>query len=83
VGLILGNIIGSNTFNILSIIGLTAVIAPLDVDPVLLGADLWITVAVAVFFTLWMLTIGRLNRTTGMIMMAAYVIFVAAQYLTP
>ncbi len=83
VGLILGNIIGSNTFNILSIIGLTAVIAPLDVDPVLLGADLWITVAVAVFFTLWMLTIGRLNRTTGIIMMAAYVIFVAAQYLTP
>ncbi len=83
VGLILGNIIGSNTFNILSIIGLTAVIAPLDVDPVLLGADLWITVAVAVLFTLWMLTIGRLNRTTGIIMMAAYVIFVAAQYLTP
>ncbi|KQI72862.1 sodium transporter [Loktanella sp. 5RATIMAR09] len=83
VGLILGNIIGSNTFNILSIIGLTAVIAPLDVDPVLLGADLWITVAVAVLFTLWMLTVGRLNRTTGIIMIAAYVIFVAAQYLTP
>lgn len=83
VGLILGNIIGSNTFNILSIIGLTAIIAPLDVDPVLLGADLWITVAVTVLFTLWMLTIGRLNRTTGIIMIVAYVIFVAAQYLTP
>lgn len=81
VGLILGNIIGSNTFNILSIIALTAVIAPLDVDPVLLGADLWITVGVAVLFAAWMLTIGRLNRTTGVVMMAAYVAFIAAQYL--
>ena len=83
VGLILGNIIGSNTFNILSIIALTAIIAPLDVDPVLLGADLWVTVGVAVLFALWMLTVGRLNRTTGIVMMAAYVVFVAAQYLIP
>lgn len=83
VGLILGNIIGSNTFNILSIIALTAIIAPLDVDPVLLGADLWVTVGVAVLFALWMLAVGRLNRTTGIVMMAAYVVFVAAQYLIP
>jgi len=83
VGLILGNIIGSNTFNILSIIALTAVIAPLDVDPVLLGADLWITVAVAVVFAIWMLTVGSLKRSTGIVMMAAYVVFVAAQYITP
>jgi cation:H+ antiporter len=83
VGLILGNIIGSNTFNILSIIALTAVITPLDVDPVLLGADLWVTVAVAVLFALWMLTISSLKRSTGIVMMAAYVVFVAAQYLTP
>lgn len=83
VGLILGNIIGSNTFNILSIIALTAVITPLDVDPVLLGADLWITVAVAVLFAFWMLTVGSLKRSTGIVMMAAYVVFVAAQYITP
>ncbi|MEM9788454.1 MAG: calcium/sodium antiporter, partial [Pseudomonadota bacterium] len=44
VGLILGNIIGSNTFNILSIIGLTAIIKPLDVDPVLAGVQMWATV---------------------------------------
>ena len=79
----MGNIIGSNTFNILSIIALTAVITPLDVDPVLLGADLWVTVAVAVLFALWMLTISSLKRSTGIVMMAAYVVFVAAQYLTP
>lgn len=83
VGLILGNIIGSNTFNILSIIGLTAAIQPLAVDPVLLGMELWGTVAVTVVFTVWMLTVGRLTRPMGIVMMLAYVAFIAAQYLQP
>lgn len=83
VGLILGNIIGSNTFNILSIIALTAIIAPLDVDPVLLGMELWVTVAVAVVFAIWMLTVGKLTRPVGIAMMIGYVVFIAAQYLQP
>lgn len=83
VGLILGNIIGSNTFNILSIVALTAIIAPLDVDPVLLGMELWVTVAVAVVFAIWMLTVGRLTRPAGIAMMVGYVVFIAAQYLQP
>jgi len=83
VGLILGNIIGSNTFNILSIIALTAVIKPLDVDPVLLGTEMWVTVGVAVLFSIWMLTVGRLNRTAGIVMMAGYAVFILVQYLQP
>ncbi len=83
IGLILGNIIGSNTFNILSIIALTAAIKPLDVDPVLLGMELWVTVAVAVLFAIWMFTVGKLSRPIGIAMMAAYVLFIAAQYLQP
>lgn len=83
VGLILGNIIGSNTFNILSIVALTAVIKPLDVDPVLLGMDMWVTAGVSVLFSIWMLTVGRLNRTAGIVMMAGYVLFIAVQYLQP
>lgn len=83
VGLILGNIIGSNTFNILSIIALTAVIKPLDVDPVLLGIELWVTVAVAVLFAVWMLVVGRITKPVGIVMMLGYVVFIAAQYLQP
>ncbi|MEJ8560531.1 calcium/sodium antiporter [Yoonia sp. GPGPB17] len=83
VGLILGNIIGSNTFNILSIIALTAAIKPLAVDPVLLGMQLWVTVAVAVVFAIWMLIIGKITKPVGIVMMAAYVLFIAVQYLQP
>lgn len=83
VGLILGNIIGSNTFNILSIIALTAVIKPLDVDPVLLGMELWVTVAVAIVFSIWMLAVGKITKPVGVVMMIGYVVFIAAQYLQP
>lgn len=83
VGLILGNIIGSNTFNILSIVALTALIKPLAVDPILLGPELWVTVGVAILFAVWMLTVGMLNRAMGIAMLVAYVIFIAAQYLAP
>ena len=82
VGLILGNIIGSNTFNILSIIGVTALVTPLPIDPVLLGGmELWATVAVTVVFAAWMLIVGKLTKRTGTVMILAYVGFVAAQYI--
>jgi cation:H+ antiporter len=83
VGLILGNIIGSNTFNILSIIALTAAIQPLAVDPVLLGMELWATIAVAVVFALWMMIVGKLTKPMGIVMMLAYVAFITVQYLQP
>lgn len=82
-GLILGNIIGSNTFNILSIVALTAIIKPLDVVPVLTGVQMWATVAVSVGFAVWMLTVGKITKTMGYIMLAAYIAFIAAQYLVP
>lgn len=82
-GLILGNIIGSNTFNILSIVALTAIIKPLDVVPVLTGVQMWATVIVSVGFAAWMLTVGKITKTMGYVMVAAYVVFIAAQYLVP
>lgn len=82
-GLILGNIIGSNTFNILSIIGLTTIIKPLVVVPELMGLQMWATVIVTVGFSAWMLTVGKINRTMGYVMVMAYVVFVALQYMLP
>lgn len=82
-GLILGNIIGSNTFNILSIVALTAIVKPLDVVSVLTGVQMWATVIVSVGFAAWMLTVGKINKTMGYAMVAAYIAFIAAQYLVP
>ena len=80
--LMFGNILGSNTFNILSIVALTAIIKPLEVEPVLLGFDLWFMVAVTVGFAA-MLALGiKVSRTVGIAFLAAYVAFTLWQFRT-
>lgn len=78
--MIVGNIVGSNTFNILSIVGLTALIKPLEVVDSLRGAELWFLVAVTVGFAAWLMTIGRIGRVMGAGLAVAYVAFVVLQY---
>ena len=78
--LLFGNIIGSNTFNILSIVGLTAIIKPLPVVPVLAGFELWFMVAVSIGFTAMLLASVRFNRGVGFAFLAAYLAFTLYQF---
>ena len=79
--MLIGNIIGSNVFNILSIVGITAMIKPIAVDANLTGVSLWAMVAVAVLIAGWLLLGRTLNRTLGVVMTSAYVAFIGMQYL--
>ena len=66
-----GNIVGSNVFNLLCILGITAAISPIVV-PELSLIDLGVMVIVSV--ALWPLaaTGGRINRWEGVALLAAY-----------
>lgn len=79
--LILGNIIGSNVFNILMIIGVTAMIKPLtteDVAPQLVDLDIWITMGVSVLFTAILLIFRKVHQFTGYAFLAAYIAYIVA-----
>ncbi len=78
--MIFGNIIGSNTFNILSIVGLTAMIKPLESPPELMGFDMWAMAAVSAGFALWLMMWGRVPRAAGMGLVAGYVGFTLIQF---
>jgi cation:H+ antiporter len=52
-GIVVGNVVGSNLFNVLVILGLAAVIAPLAVDRQLIRVD--VPVMVALSFAAWMI----------------------------
>ena len=78
--IVFGNIIGSNVFNILSIIGITALLKPIVVDPHLLGVSLWVMVASSVLFTAWILATHRLPKAAGLVMLASYAVFIIAEY---
>ena len=71
--MLVGNIIGSNVFNILSIVGITAMIKPISVDPALTGISLWVMAGSAAFIAAWLLAGLTLRRPLGVILVMAYV----------
>jgi cation:H+ antiporter len=70
-GLALGNILGSNVFNILAILGLTAVIVPIPVPVELSLVDLAL-VAGSALLLVGFLILGRIGRGAGAGFLAIY-----------
>lgn len=73
--LIIGNAIGSCIFNILCVVGLTGVVAPLR-SPELKNADLAVMMGVTLIIFPFMRSRKRLTRIEGGILVAGYVFYV-------
>lgn len=75
-----GNIIGSNMFNTLGVLGLPGVIAPGDVEPTVLSRDYptMIGVTVLLFLLSWKFgaKIGTLGRVSGATLVLVYVAYI-------
>jgi len=79
--LALGNIIGSNIFNILAVLGLGAVIGPDQLDPMAASRDSLVMIAATVIMLIMSVRLGktqRINRTEGALLLCS---FVGYQYL--
>jgi len=81
--IVLGNIIGSNVFNIMMIIGATAAVKPIVIDqvaPQLVSFDVWVTLAVSALFTSALLFYGKINKQIGILFVTGYVGYISALY---
>jgi cation:H+ antiporter len=74
----IGNIVGSNIFNVLGILGVTALIAPIPVASRFLTFDLPVMVAVSLVLTVLLLTRPVMGRGVGVVMLAGYAVYVWA-----
>jgi cation:H+ antiporter len=74
-----GNVVGSNTFNILGCLGLAGLVAPagLPLAPSLLTFDLWVMLAVAVACLPVFFTGREIARWEGAVFVGYYVAYVA------
>ena len=74
-----GNVIGSNLFNTLAVVGLAGAIHPLDVSPLVLQRDLAVTglltLALLVFGSSWRGRPGRINRWEGSFLLLIYLAY--------
>lgn len=78
--LCLGNVIGSNLFNILGIAGVTALFAPLPFAGRIIDFDLWFLLGTTAFMALVMMASRRVGRLSGLVLFATYGAYIAAHF---
>lgn len=68
----IGNVIGSNMFNLLAIIGVAALIAPIPVDAQFLTLDLWVMLAASLLLIPFVFLRKDMGRMVGVVLSALY-----------
>ncbi|MDQ2091733.1 calcium/sodium antiporter [Marimonas arenosa] len=72
----LGNVIGSNMFNLLAIIGITALVGDIPVDQEFLDFDLWVMLGASVLLIPFVFLRQNITRAWGALLTALYVGYV-------
>lgn len=75
-----GNILGSNIFNLLGILGISALLQPLPVPERILQFDQWVMLGTAAVLLLFLYTGRRLSRMEGGVLLAGYVAYVGLSF---
>lgn len=76
----IGNVIGSNIFNLLAIIGITVVIVPIDVPAEVLKLDIWVMLACAALLFAFAAFRINLGKLWGAFLTAAYILYIFVVY---
>ena len=69
----IGNLIGSNLFNLLAILGLTSVVTPIPVEPKVLTADLWWLLGISALILPFMIFGRKITRIKGVVLVLVYI----------
>lgn len=71
-----GNILGSNIFNLLGILGLSALLQPLPIPQRMLQFDQWVMLVTSVLLLLFLYTGRKLSRAEGGVLLVCYCAYV-------
>ncbi len=74
---VIGNILGSNIFNLLAIGGVAALVAPVSVDDHFITVDLPLLVVISMALVVLALTLPRIGRRSGLVLLAGYAAYTA------
>ena len=73
----LGNVIGSNIFNVLGIIGVTTLFDEMYVSSSFFALDIWVMLASALFLIPFVFLKWRMSRPIGALFLGAYTLYLA------
>ncbi len=77
----LGNVLGSNIFNLFGIMGVTALVIPVPFPDQIVQFDLWALLFVSVLLIPFMISGRRICRVEGGVLLALYGGYVTVQFL--
>ncbi len=77
----LGNVIGSNIFNLLAIIGVTAIVTPINVPVEVLKLDVWVMLASAILVLIFATYNIVLKRLAGIALLLLYALYIASVFI--
>lgn len=77
----IGNVIGSNMFNLLGIIGVAALVGPIPVDAEILRFDIWVMLAASLLLAPFVFKGWHMGRIWGVVLTGLYVGYVVTVLL--
>ena len=77
---VMGNVMGSNLFNALGILGVTAIITPMPVGGRIADIDMWIMLGVAVVLAPMVWGRRSIGRLEGAVFVTLYALYTAWVY---
>lgn len=78
----IGNVLGSNIFNLLGILGISALLQPLPIHSRVLQFDQWVMLGSALVLLLFLFTGRRLSRLEGGILLISYGVYAVLSFTT-
>ncbi len=76
----IGNVVGSNIFNVLAILGITSMTRSLEVSPGIAGFDMWVMLASSAVLLPLVLWRGRVGRLGGAALFGSYIAYIVVLY---
>lgn len=70
---LIGNILGSNLFNLFAVMGITAMVRPVPTPASVVETDIWVMAGVSGLFIAFLVTGWRINRIEGGVLLALYI----------
>jgi cation:H+ antiporter len=72
----IGNVIGSNMFNLLAIIGVASLVGPIPVAPEFFVFDFWVMLAASLVLAPFVFMKLKMGRAVGLAFVALYIIYI-------
>ena len=75
-----GNVVGSNIFNILGILGITALVRPIGIAEQIVSVDIWVMVAASLLLAVALLWRGRIGRPLAGLFLLGYAAYLVVLF---